>query len=1269
MDWICQDPCFKIARALDEPRVLTGADIGSTLWGRPLYLMSQRSSRPALRLLLSAFIGAAAFARAETPPANAPAAIAAVGEQLNKLQALLKPLERDYPLKDRLAADPALKELQTRLATLESFAARGAADEAAGVRALNRAAAETTQAELAFAASAGADPARVMPAATATTLLADVRGLEEKYDALFPRQARASSVRGAPPAPSARRVLAVGAGANVDPARFFDQDGGRGDGAAAPTYAPSSGALRGRTGASAMTGATTNAPRGPSLHTAPVPPPPSVNPGKTAPPPAPQSAGPTPQSACAEALKGQDIFVKMCQTSPTIAPLLAGLVESLHEQFGTVSGLVTNLAFMMVGLLMTVVSGFGVVAKFVVGMASFAMLAGTLYSLLKQGFGASMDLAHTDASDAKHAAALKTLGKVGGTVLILAMMSFLGFAVGKTKMGGTAMEAMTSAMGRGLEKIGIKNGVAGLDALIPASVKAVLNQLFPTDSAPKDKKPDAKPEPKPADKPDAPALPRSAKAKSQFTEQEVLNNAALKSRDARMAAARSQLGADDAAARLIADAHDKVPCPVGGCTYDQLKAKLKIMKDVPPATRDAAIRSGLAGELPAAHAGEKTFLGMTHTDISFMSIFEPEAFAKLAHEHPEVKIIADDEKFRMLDGLSRDEADRRISSMYPNDYMQGYQEWNAYLNRKLWREQAGGRPIPGDPGGPPASEVDRALGGAPHLPPKGVKGVEVPGRDGTRLTLYSEADRTSEWQTGEVNAYAPDLKRVGSLPYTIRQGGQELEIGHMFVDPSARSQMVGETRVPGVGTPMIQQMIAANPRAAKVKAVLFEDNGQAFYQAFSKTPDYFAALRSTPLYKALAKQGFTEIVPPAADWRESPFIPFEVTKPGALPAAGAPEVPAAQPPIFRSEKARQQFTDDVVHRNSEIAARADRIAQAMSQLGVDPAAARAIADAHDQVPCPVGGCTPAQIREKLRIMKDLPPEKRDAAIRAGLAGEPAVKPAPPAAAAPARDYTPTEWARDVVAKAHDDGTRAILATMNGSNHPQIKVTMNDGTVVQGTFAGIADGKMYFKQDGHLVPVEMNSGSIARVDRSADVFDRGDLRSRDIQIYAGRPAVRDPYADLKAYVGREVSIESRDIEDGKPSKWPNSTIRGKIVSVKDGDVVVQTDKGLAHVDREFHQVDRVDLLEQPYDSKGRITTTFELNDHIALGATVDATVPGLKGAAPAIVRGIFRGVQKDVDGHALVLIERNAQVTAYRDVISARTEPGAPVVLYAHPGAN
>ena len=235
-------------------------------------------------------------------------------------------------------------------------------------------------------------------------------------------------------------------------------------------------------------------------------------------------------------------------------------------------------------------------------------------------------------------------------------------------------------------------------------------------------------------------------------------------------------------------------------------------------------------------------------------------------------IVAEEARFKALDGLEGEALHQRIEQMYPGRYMQGLDEYNAYLRRKQWRIEAGGRPIPGDAGGPRWTEVDQMMG-SPQLPPSGAKGTVV-GEGADRRTLFSERDGNF----GIVNAYGPQLERLGALPYTLSEEGRVIHIGHMYVDSSARSAVVAGTRTPGLGTPLVAELVRNNPAARSVKAALTEDNGRAFQEVFARGGDYFAAIRNTPIYRALSRQGFTEIKPPPAGWEESPFVPFEVSR-------------------------------------------------------------------------------------------------------------------------------------------------------------------------------------------------------------------------------------------------------------------------------------------------------------------------------------------------------------------------------------------------------
>ncbi|MFI5363290.1 MAG: hypothetical protein ACHQ49_15090, partial [Elusimicrobiota bacterium] len=304
-----------------------------------------------------------------------------------------------------------------------------------------------------------------------------------------------------------------------------------------------------------------------------------------------QSAPATAETACAEALKDHPDVAKMCKDHSDIAPILGGMLDALKDQFGSLGAVAMNIGFMLVGLALSALSGFGLVAKIAVSLVSFAMLVGTIYPLIKKGALAALDLARTKAEDVAHAKALVSIGQVGGSVLIMGLMVALGWGAGKTNLGKNASGAMTDAIASKFEQLGLKDTIASLDAKIPPAVK----QFFGGAPA---KAPGAKSGPAAAAEGAQPeTIRRSAKSKALVDERTVLDNARIKERSARIDQTMKQLGVDREFAGKVADAHESVPCAVGDCTKAQLRAKMDIMGEGPK--RGEAIRRGLAGNAPA----------------------------------------------------------------------------------------------------------------------------------------------------------------------------------------------------------------------------------------------------------------------------------------------------------------------------------------------------------------------------------------------------------------------------------------------------------------------------------------------------------------------------------------------------------------------------------------------------------------------------------------------------------------------------------------------
>ncbi|MCX5796442.1 MAG: hypothetical protein NTY77_13195 [Elusimicrobia bacterium] len=181
---------------------------------------------------------------------------------------------------------------------------------------------------------------------------------------------------------------------------------------------------------------------------------------------------------CRQALGAHPQIAGLCREHPTLAPLIAGVVEAFKAQFGTIQGIATNLMFLVLGLVMSALSGFGLVAKVAVSLASLGMLAATLGPLFKEGWDASRALLQAGVGTLQKSQSLLRLGQVGGTVLVLALMSAIGYGVGKTKPGRAAIDSMTSALSAQMSRLGVGRGAAALDASLPASVKGPLERAF-----------------------------------------------------------------------------------------------------------------------------------------------------------------------------------------------------------------------------------------------------------------------------------------------------------------------------------------------------------------------------------------------------------------------------------------------------------------------------------------------------------------------------------------------------------------------------------------------------------------------------------------------------------------------------------------------------------------------------------------------------------------------------------------------------------------------
>lgn len=93
--------------------------------------------------------------------------------------------------------------------------------------------------------------------------------------------------------------------------------------------------------------------------------------------------------------------------------------------------------------------------------------------------------------------------------------------------------------------------------------------------------------------------------------------------------------------------------------------------------------------------------------------------------------------------------------------------------------------------------------------------------------------------------------------------------------------------------------------------------------------------------------------------------------------------------LKRAAGSASRIPEEVLLENAALLGREERLAAVREQLRLSDDAAAAVLRAHEEIPCAVGGCTPAQLRQKLEIMEaagiDAP--TRRAAIERGLAGD------------------------------------------------------------------------------------------------------------------------------------------------------------------------------------------------------------------------------------------------------------------------------------------
>lgn len=391
---------------------------------------------PGLLLALCVLLAPCAPLRAQTAE-DAPGR---ARELLAELDAAVKPLERGaYHERDRRPVAEILARLRVQTAALLPPAGAPIPPERAeALRKLETDAAELARLEDEFWETARKAPSpEPFPAATAGVLERRAAALAADFSRLFPARPPGAAAERAPARAPESAALAVAAAAEsgkaaaTEPRRFYDGGAEKGGGRA---------------------GIASN---GPSRRFKYAPAPPRVSDLILAPVPAPKRS--PREEACRQA-SGEGAAARVCGWGPlaAAAPVAAGVIDAFKEQFGTVSGVVSLLAFTAFGFILSALSGgVGLVLTLLKALCGIAIVL-TAASMLYRLAAALKDFATTKDDDPRHWAALRAIGKVGGELLIMGLMIFAGYKLGQRPAVKDFAASMTGTLQRHMGRVGIR---------------------------------------------------------------------------------------------------------------------------------------------------------------------------------------------------------------------------------------------------------------------------------------------------------------------------------------------------------------------------------------------------------------------------------------------------------------------------------------------------------------------------------------------------------------------------------------------------------------------------------------------------------------------------------------------------------------------------------------------------------------------------------------------------------------------------------------------
>ena len=165
-------------------------------------------------------------------------------------------------------------------------------------------------------------------------------------------------------------------------------------------------------------------------------------------------------AACRKELAEFPTVSRLCENHPTVAPVVAGVLDSFRQQFGTVEGILSNLAWILISLVMSVVSGFGMVAKIAMSLGGLALSAWMIWPLIQQGWGAFRDFRSSKEGTEERSNSLFRMGLAGGTLLILALLTAAGYELGKSQVGQKLFTSLDTTLSTKMSKMGISTTAA-----------------------------------------------------------------------------------------------------------------------------------------------------------------------------------------------------------------------------------------------------------------------------------------------------------------------------------------------------------------------------------------------------------------------------------------------------------------------------------------------------------------------------------------------------------------------------------------------------------------------------------------------------------------------------------------------------------------------------------------------------------------------------------------------------------------------------------------